>query len=76
MLDGFIAVLMKTVIKYAPTAMKEPENYEARNLMWTFSWAISGFINGGKRQAWSRHPMEHELSAIYEIKRWLKSHGV
>ena len=52
--------------------MKEPDNYEARaNLMWTSSWAINGFINGGKRQAWSCHPMEHELSAIYDITHGL-----
>lgn len=63
---------MKTIIKYAPVAMREPENYEARaNLMWTSSWAINGFVNGGKRQAWSCHPMEHELSAIYDITHGL-----
>lgn len=68
MLDTFMEGMMKTVIKYAPIVMKEPDNYEARaNLMWTSSWAINGFINGGKRQAWSCHPMEHELSAFYDI---------
>lgn len=68
MLDTVMEGLMKTVIKYAPIAIKEPENYEARsNLMWTSSWAINGFIKGGKQQAWSCHPMEHELSAIYDI---------
>lgn len=72
MLDCFMAGLMKTIIKYTPVAMQEPDNYEARaNLMWTSSWAINGFINGGKRQAWSCHPMEHELSAIYDITHGL-----
>ncbi len=72
MLDCFMEGLMKTIIKYAPVAMKEPDNYEARaNLMWTSSWAINGFANGGKRQAWSCHPMEHELSAIYDITHGL-----
>lgn len=72
MLDGIMEVLMKTIIKYAPIAMRQPENYEARaNLMWTSSWAINGFVNGGKRQAWSCHPMEHELSAIYDITHGL-----
>jgi hypothetical protein len=60
--------MMKTVIKYAPIAMKEPDNYEARaNLMWTSSWAINGFVTAGKKHAWSCHPMEHELSAYYDI---------
>ena len=68
MLDCVMEGLMKTVIKYAPIAMKDPTNYEARaNLMWTSSWAINGFINGSKSTAWSCHPMEHELSAFYDI---------
>jgi hypothetical protein len=72
MLDCFMEGLMKTIIKYAPIAMKEPDNYEARaNLMWASSWAINGFVDGGKRQAWSCHPMEHELSAIYDITHGL-----
>ena len=72
MLDGFMETLLKTVIKYTPIAMKEPDNYEARaNLMWASSWAINGFIAGGKRQEWSCHPMEHELSAIYDITHGL-----
>lgn len=38
MLDCFMEGMMKTIIRYAPIAMKEPENYEARaNLMWTSS---------------------------------------
>ena len=72
MLDTVMEGLMKTIIKYAPIAMNEPENYEARaNLMWTSSWAINGFVNGGRRQAWSCHPMEHEISAIYDITHGL-----
>lgn len=72
MLDCFMEGMMRTIIKYAPIAMREPKNYEARaNLMWTSSWAINGFVNGGKQQAWSCHPMEHELSAIYDITHGL-----
>jgi alcohol dehydrogenase YqhD (iron-dependent ADH family) len=72
MLDCVMEGLMKTIIKYAPIAMEKPDNYEARaNLMWTSTWAINGFVNGGKRQAWSCHPMEHEISAIYDITHGL-----
>jgi len=72
MLDTVMEGLMKTVIKYAPIALDEPANYEARaNLMWASSWAINGFITGGKRHAWSCHPMEHELSAYYDITHGL-----
>ena len=72
MLDCFMEGLLKTIIRYAPIAMREPDNYEARaNLMWASSWAINGLINGGKQKAWSCHPMEHELSAIYDITHGL-----
>lgn len=73
MLDTIMEGLMKTVIKYAPVAIADPENYEARaNLMWASSWAINGFIDGGKKStAWSCHPMEHELSAFYDITHGL-----
>ena len=72
MLDCFMEGMLKTVVKYASIAIAEPENYEARaNLMWTSSWAINGFINGGKKKAWSCHPMEHELSAVYDITHGL-----
>ena len=72
MLDTVMEGLVKTIIKYTPIAMKEPDNYEARaNLMWASSWAINGFVNGGKQQAWSCHPIEHEVSAIYDITHGL-----
>lgn len=72
MLDTVMEGLMKTIIKYAPIAIEKPDDYAARaNLMWTSSWAINGFVNGGKQQAWSCHPMEHELSAIYDITHGL-----
>lgn len=72
MLDGFMESLMRAIVKYAPVAMNTPDNYQARaELMWTSSWAINGFVNGGKAQAWSCHPMEHELSAVYDITHGL-----
>lgn len=72
MLDCFMEGMMKTIIKYAPIAMEHPDNYEARaNLMWSSTWAINGLVAGGKQQAWSCHPMEHELSAFYDITHGL-----
>jgi len=38
---------------------------------WASSWVINGFLNGGKRQAWFVHPMEHELSAFNDIAHGL-----
>ena len=52
--------------------MRQPDNYEARsNLMWASSMALNHLLTVGKGGAWSCHPMEHELSAYYDI-----THGV
>lgn len=65
--------VMKTVIHYAPIALQEPENYEARaNLMWASTWALNEmFMHGKKPTDWATHQMEHELSAFYDI-----THGI
>lgn len=64
--------IMQAVIEYAPVALKDPENYEARaNLMWSSSLALNGLTGSGKAGAWSCHPIEHELSAYYDI-----THGI
>ncbi|PKK40598.1 NADH-dependent butanol dehydrogenase A [Clostridiaceae bacterium JG1575] len=71
-LDFVMEAILKTVVEHAPKALKNPQDYEARaNLMWASSWAINGFIRGGKTHAWSCHPMEHELSAYYDITHGL-----
>ncbi|MCE5201215.1 MAG: iron-containing alcohol dehydrogenase [Synergistaceae bacterium] len=72
MIDRVMEDVIKTVIKYAPVAVKEPTNYEARaNLMWAASWALNGFLQTGGSQAASCHNMEHELSAYYDITHGL-----
>lgn len=60
--------LLKTLIHYGPIALEQPDHYEARaNLMWASSLAINGLMSGGADVAWCVHPMEHELSAFYDI---------
>jgi len=72
MIDRVMEDVIKTVVKYAPIAVKEPTNYEARaNLMWAASWALNGFLQTGGFQAASCHNMEHELSAYYDITHGL-----
>ena len=71
-LDNFMEGLMQTVIKYAPIAIKDPTNYEARaHLMWASSWAINDFNRMTHVRSWSCHSMEHELSAYYDITHGL-----
>lgn len=68
MLDMVMESILKTVVKYAPIAINEPDNYEARaNLMWAASWALNGFVIAGRGQAATCHNIEHELSAFYDI---------
>lgn len=64
--------VLKTCFHYGPIALKEPENYEARsNLMWASTVGLNHLLTVGKGGAWSVHPIEHELSAYYDI-----THGV
>lgn len=68
----FCEGILKTCIHYAPIAIEKPNDYEARaNLMWASSMAINGVCSYGENTAWAVHPMEHELSAFYDI-----THGV
>ncbi|WP_234117244.1 iron-containing alcohol dehydrogenase [Clostridium hydrogenum] len=70
--DRMAEALLKTCVKYGTIAFEEPDNYEARaNLMWASSLALNGLLGYGKNSSWCVHPMEHELSAYYDI-----THGV
>ena len=65
---GFAESVLRCAIKYGPIALNDPENYDARaSLMWCSSWAINGTLNAGCAAAWCVHPIEHELSAFYDI---------
>lgn len=70
--DRMAEALLKTCIRYGKEAIEKPDSYEARaNLQWASCWAINNLLELGKSVAWSVHPMEHELSAYYDI-----THGV
>lgn len=60
--------LLRTMIKNGPIALNDPTNYDARaNLMWAGTHAINGNVGEGSQPSWCVHPMEHELSAFYDI---------
>lgn len=64
----FQEAVMRAVVKWAPVAIKEPENYEARaNLMWASSMALNHVLDAGTLHDCACHAMEHELSAYYDI---------
>ena len=68
----FGEAVLKVCFHYGPIALREPENYEARaNLMWASTNAINGIAKSGMEVGWTCHPIEHELSAWYDL-----THGV
>ena len=71
--DSLCEGMLKTIIKYAPVALNNPEDYEARaNLMMACSFGCNGILAiGRENSAWVCHAIEHELSAYYDI-----THGV
>lgn len=66
--DQMCEAVLRTIIKYAPIAIKEPENYEARaNLTWAGMVAHDGSLGVGRDEDWGTHMLEHELSALYNV---------
>lgn len=67
--DGIMESIMKSIVKWAPVAVKEPTNYRARaELMWSSSLALSGISWCGVGDLLlPAHMIEHSLSAIYDI---------
>jgi len=60
--------VLKTCIEFGPTAISEPEDFDARaNIMWASSLGLNGLLSYGTDVAWTVHGMEHELSAFYDI---------
>lgn len=60
--------LLRTIIQYAPIAIKEPTNYEARaNLTWAGTVAHDDSVGVGRESDWGTHGLEHELSALYDV---------
>lgn len=67
--DGFCETLIKTLMKFGPIALAEPDNYEARaEIMLACTFGCNGLLNLGAGMAnWPMHGIEHALSAFYDI---------
>jgi len=66
--DRMCEAILLSIIKEAPVAMREPQNYEARaNLMWAGTMAHNGICGVGREEDWASHGLEHELSALYGV---------
>ena len=71
--DGFLETLIRTLMKWVPVAMREPDNYEARaELMYACTFGCNGILAMGTGgSGWPMHAIEHALSAYYDI-----THGI
>ncbi len=65
--DRMIEALLLTMIKEAPIAVADSEDYESRaNIMWAGMMAHNNSCGVGRSQDWRSHDIEHELSAVYD----------
>lgn len=66
--DRLCEATLRTVIRNAPIALSEPENYDARaEIMWSGTIAHNGLLGTGRQEDWASHRIEHELSGIYDV---------
>ena len=66
--DRLCEAIMLTIIKEAPKALANPNDYESRaNLMWAGMVAHNDICGVGREQDWATHQIEHELSALYDV---------
>lgn len=60
--------VLTAIIEEAPKVMAHPDDYQARaNIMWSGTLAHNGICGTGRREDWTSHAMEHEVSALYGV---------
>jgi len=67
--DGFCETLIKTLMKFGPIALDNPNDYEARaEIMLACTFGCNGLLAlGAGMSGWPMHGIEHALSAYYDI---------
>lgn len=66
--DDLNEALMRSIVKNARTAVKNPKDYAARsNIMWGATVALNGILGCGKTQDWEVHQIEHQIAAYYDV---------
>lgn len=64
--DRLCESVLQSVLYAGPTAIAQPEHYEARaTLMWAGTLAHNNLLGVGRQQDWASHGISHELSALY-----------
>lgn len=70
--DYVIEGVIKSLIKSARAAKKDPRNYEARsNIMWCATLGLNTITGVSKTQDWEVHMIEHQLGAYTDCPHGL-----
>ena len=70
--DYIIEGVIKSLIKSARAAKKDPRNYEARsNIMWCATLGLNTVTGVSKTQDWEVHMIEHQLGAYTDCPHGL-----
>lgn len=68
LIDRMSEGLLTAVREAAKTAVKEPDNYEARaTLMWAGSLSHNGLTGTGRVTDFASHKIEHELGGMFDV---------
>ena len=68
LIDRMSEGLLTAVREAAKTAVKEPDNYEARaTLMWAGSLSHNGLTGTGRITDFASHKIEHELGRMFDV---------
>lgn len=69
--------LMRSLVHSSRTAVKNPQDYEARsNIMWTSTWALNTLIGKGKSQDWMVHMIGQAIGAYTNATHGMTLSGV
>ncbi|MDD3337332.1 MAG: iron-containing alcohol dehydrogenase [Lachnospiraceae bacterium] len=59
---------MISLMQNLPKVLEDPKDYDAwAEVMWTGNVGHNGLLGRGRKEDWSSHGIEHEISAIYDI---------
>ncbi len=66
--DNMSIALLKTVVEFAPIALKEPNNYHARaELMLTSTLAMSGLVGVDRITCLNAHSLGEDFGGLYDL---------
>lgn len=68
LIDSIAEALLRNVIRYAPVALREPDNYDARaEIMWSGTLSHNETTGDRRFGDWASHQLEHELSSLFNV---------